>query len=36
MIASGADVFSSHEEYQNVLKYCLQDLFICYNSVKII
>ena len=35
MIARGADVFSSHEEHQNVLKYYLQNLVISYISVKI-
>ena len=35
MIAEGADVFSSHEEYQNILKYYLQNLGISYIVIKI-
>ena len=32
LIAWGADGFSSHEEYQNILKYYLQNLVISYVS----
>ena len=38
MIAWGVDVFSSHEEYQNILKYYLQTVqnsVISYIGVKI-